>query len=696
MIHRNNIYRWLLMLAILPFSLTGCWEDDNYDICPDQAEKIQLTLTLPEQTRIATNTRATSSRFDYSTVNNINLLLVNKNNQIEKVYYFNETGMTPDDGNVSMTKSSLPMKPEDGDNKRYITIVGEEGEFDNISTIYTVANYGKAIDMKAVSTVDQLKALKQTASDGQPNKQGDYCMMFGSTNQLNNGTISLKRTLAMFSVKMDGTNLKEGVRITPKRISLHNVPKSCFIGTDNKINNKNESVATGQVVDVTNADGWGALTKERKTIGGHELEEGTIPMFMFENRQGTNKNITSDEVTKAPEGYTGNSPKELQLFLEKEQKYTYILIEAEYYYQDPHNSNIGVHGNIAYRFLLGNNIYNDFNIDRNNYYQITLSLTDKGGAKEDGKTDSDGNLLINDKDLSWRVEMDIQDWGFVKDAFDFDAHATHGYLEVVGEGWEITGIKHSGYESFVKIYYNKKGAWGEPTGYDECGNNGKIEIYVQSWSWTANGFTNQNDDKSRTITLTLSKEGSPDQTVTITQWTPILIKNDIWVERFEENEENLAWGYNDSPMDWTVSIMNPYYPNAKIRTGESTLYDGLYNTWIMYNYDKNASPAQKYCYTKKGVDLPNGVPPGASTSDDYCLPDASTMKAIMEFQYKGSNPFQPLRTDQEYWTGSINDKNTRETYYCTIDPSTGKAVTKTTSLRNDKKRVRAIYRRSPF
>lgn len=692
MIHRNNIYRWLLMLAILPLSLTGCWEDDNYDICPDQAEKIQLTLTLPEQTRIATNTRATSSRFDYSIVNNINLVLVDKSNKIERVYYFDETGMTPNDGNVSMTRSSLPIKPQDGDNQRFITIVGNKGDFENIACIYTVANYGKAIE-NTITTLDQLTHLKQTASDGQPNKK-DNCMMFGSTTQLSNGTISLKRTLAMFSVKMDGTKLKEGVRITPKRISLHNVPTSCFIGIDNKINSKNESVATGHVVDVTNADGWGALTKERKTIGGHEKEDGTIPMFMFENRQGTNENITSDEVTKAPEGYTGNSPKDLQLFLEKEQKYTYILIEADYYYQDPHNSNVGVHGKIAYRFLLGNNIYNDFNIDRNNYYQITLSLTDKGGAKEDGKTDQNGNLLINDKDLSWRVEMNIEDWGFVKDDFDFDAHATHGYIEVVGGDWTISGGTSS-YQSFVKFYSEKEGKWVEPTKYGECGKDGKIEFYIQSWSLNAPGFKGK-EDHAREMTLTIKSRTGQTQEVKIRQWTPIAISDNIWVERFEENEENLAWGYNDSDMTWKVNHDNPYLYQAEISKGEKTKYDGLYNTWLMYYNNRDASPAQIYCYKKKGADFPHGAPEGASTSDDYCLPDANTMKAIMEFEYKGSNPFQPLRTDQEYWTGSINDKNTRETYYCTTDPNTGEAVTGTTSLRNNKKRVRAIYRKNPF
>lgn len=407
MIRKSNIYSWLSMLAMLPIVLTACLEEDNYEQRPNQTDKIQLTISLPEQTRIATNTRAVSNRVDYSIVNNLNIVLAS-GNDITKIYYFDESGLTPNDDRVIMTRNSLPMRPEEGDNKRYITIRGEEGDFDQVTEIYAIANYNNSITVK---TIDALKQLKQIAADGQPNRAND-CMMFGSTKQLTNGTLSLKRTLAMFSVKIDGSGLKEGVRITPKRMSLHNVPKSCFIGNDNKINYSDEFVSSGQTIDLTNAEGWGALTNTTEFVGGHELEPGTIPMFMFENLQGTNENIAiGDQINKHPKEYTGSTPADLQSFLDGNNgnKYSYILVEAEYYYQDPQNSNKGVQGTIAYRFLLGNNAYNDFNIKRNNYYQVTLTLKGNGGANEDGKEDADGNLIVNKEDLSWRIDMNIKD-----------------------------------------------------------------------------------------------------------------------------------------------------------------------------------------------------------------------------------------------------------------------------------------------
>ena len=75
MIRKNDIYSWLSILAMLPMVLTACLEEDNYKQCPNQTDKIQLTISLPEQTRIATNTRAVSKRVDYSIVNNLNIVL---------------------------------------------------------------------------------------------------------------------------------------------------------------------------------------------------------------------------------------------------------------------------------------------------------------------------------------------------------------------------------------------------------------------------------------------------------------------------------------------------------------------------------------------------------------------------------------------------------------------------------------------
>lgn len=63
------------------------------------------------------------------------------------------------------------------------------------------------------------------------------------------------------------------------------------------------------------------------------------------------------------------------------------------------------------------------------------------------------------------------------------------------------------------------------------------------------------------------------------------------------------------------------------------------------------------------------------------------MKTIMSFKYTGTNPFQPLRTDKDYWTGSVDNSIPQDTYY--LDSAT--KTLKTTQDRNATKRARAIY-----
>lgn len=707
MINRNNIYRWLFVLALMPITLTACLEDEVYGECPSKAEQIQLTLTLPEQTRIATNTRATSERVDYSIVNNLNLVLV-EGTSIKKIYYFNENSITPNEGNIIMTRNTLPMEPEKGDNKRSITIKGEEGEFNKVTEIYAIANYNRAITVK---TVNDLKNLQQSAADGQPGKAND-CMMFGSTKQLYNGKISLERTLAMFSVKMDGSGLSDGVRITPKRISLHNVPTSCFIGKENKIKSDNvSSVAIGQVVDLTSVDGWGALTKEKGTVGGHELEEGTIPMFMFENLQGINQSIKSDQqVTKHPKDHEYTTPIALQAFLDNGQKYTYLLVEADYYYQDPRQSNKEIKGSIAYRFLLGDNEYNDFNVRRNNYYQITLNLIGYGGANEDGK-EVNGNLVVNDADVSWRVEMNIRDWGFVKDKFDFDCHTEIGKMDIIGSGWKIAkAVNEKGQsiagQSWIKFNTSQAGTtdWSEPTSILNIGVGEEIYYYIEPIQ--EHEFLDENLPTKRVAILTLERtiNGKTEtQTVTITQWYPIKIsttidskKCDIFMERFEE-ESKLPWGCNNVDLNSPAYIHVPstMNPNKNYNFGDLTSTYLAGNSFFVWSKEGHGSSfdykrdlgmaASAYCLNKSFTAPKGGT---GSSLHYYTLPSAKILQELIKYSESHSDgTFEPLHISDDYWTSTVMNSTSQEISYWEGNSQT----VRTTNKRDNLKRVRAIY-----
>lgn len=690
---RKSIYALIVSLVSISLGLSSCIYNDTYEEYPASSPStLFLTLTLPDAPRVSTGTRAGNSvRVDFSIVNNLNLILTGDGN-IKHTYYFTGESINPDDGNVSMTRSDLPMTSDENNNKRTITIKDETGELlKGVDHIYAVANYGQQIH---VNTVADLQALQQKQANGMPGKDVD-CMMFGDLTAIENGQlkpngeIQLKRTISMFSVKLNGSGLNDGVKITPTSISLHNVPTSCFIGKDNAIGKSaTASVALGQQVSVD----WGTLTKQNPILGGHESEPNTIPLFMFENLQGNEAKQQDGEIYKCPAEYTGNvkDVTAVQSFLDRTQKYSYIQIEAAYSYINPQNANDKIAGTIVYRFLLGDNIYNDFNVRRNTYYQVTLNLNGHGGASEDGK-EVNGKLVVNDNDLSWRVDMNVRDWGFVKDKFDFDAHAETGTIDVIGNGWTVVSAKDEngddiGLNSWLRFATNQGGTgWTEPTGKFYIGNDGQIKYYIQPMTYGVEFNDKTPVNKHRTITIEIKNPNGQKQTITFTQWVPIKItvgRATVFMERFEE-EPLQEWGCDGWNLTRTVMISS--LGSAKdynFGTGIGGAYENG-NAFYIVNGNLQA-PAHLYCYNKSLV--PSGA--GGAEARYYVLPDQATLQAMIDYSKNNTiENMEPLHYEEDYWTSSAERTSPLNTIYW--DGMQGKFIS--TNERKAKKRTRAIY-----
>lgn len=680
-----------LIISLIGMGLSSCIYNDTYEECPlSVPSAFHITLTMPDVPRISAMTRTQDSRrVDFSIVNNLNLVLASENT-IKQIYYFTGESISPDDGHISMTRSDLPMTSDENNNKRTITIVDPSGELlKGIDHVYTIANYGQKID---TGTVTELRMLQQIQGNGKPGEQAD-CAMFGEisvSSSSQEGQIQLQRTISMFSIKFNGKELNEGVEITPKSISLHNVPTSCFIGQDNQIGtNATKSVALGQVESID----WGTLTRANPYLGGHELEPNTLPLFMFENLQGANTNKGENQVYKCPEEYKGDvkNVAEVQAFLDRTQKYSYIQIEADYNYKNPNNANDKIGGTIVYRFLLGDNIYNDFNVRRNTYYQVTLNLKGHGGAAEDGK-EIDGKLVINSEDLSWRVDMKVQDWGFVKDKFDFDAHAETGTIEVMGKNWKITAAKDEngnsvGTMSWLRFATDNGGTgWTEPTGNFYIASDGIIKYFIQPMTIGVEFDEKTDVNKKRSITITVQNTSTgATQEITFTQWTPIKIttnKGTVFMERFEEDPMQ-SWGCNNRDLTTKVMIKNIARScSYNFGTDIGSQYE---NGNAIYITDGNLdAPAHLYCYKKSLI--PNGA--GGSQASYYVLPDQATLQAMIDYSKKNTvENMESLHYEEDYWTSSAEKSESKNTIYW--DGKQKKFVS--TNDRNAIKRTRAIY-----
>lgn len=447
-----NIRYALPMLLFLWMALgTGsCVREDLIDGNEsDKVSSVTIKVKLPEQTVQATQTRAATGK-DYDEVRNMNILISDKG-IIKKRLYLDFAGMKWEDG-TSITDDSqsngVTITYNDADGFRlfqlkftdaFWTVADSETPISLKSCqFHAVANWGKKItsseDHDLVEYLRNLKAEVTTQTEGTGENQKEYGfvktpnVMYGeitseTTEPISGNpsevtrkvTIGLKRTAAMITLAMNGTELNEGIVIDLISVALHNVPASCTLGSTNRAGDnyitisKNgdytggPSLARGRLVGVEtqNHNGFKEVDGCLTTIGGHygmnagnvtvNYDAPIMPLFLYENMQGTNT-ITEGETMKRPAGVPATET-DIKNYNESENGVcSYIEIIGTYTkYDFNDNMSIVQRGPVTWRFFLGGNETDDFNVERNKNYRLTLNLTGTG---------------IGEANTSWRVDAD--------------------------------------------------------------------------------------------------------------------------------------------------------------------------------------------------------------------------------------------------------------------------------------------------
>ena len=575
----------------------------------------------------------------------------------------------------------------------------------HVLKVEVIANYGQDLYN---TTINQWNAIKE---EGEEKLKDGYCMMYGMSTIKNdtqhndpNGAlnckrfdIDLKRTRAMLSVKLDGAGLYPGVTITPTKIRLRNVPSQCAVTSLNAIENISESLEVSQEQTLN----MGAVT-QGSHVGEHAdasgIPENFQPLYLFENMQGDNNSGNTEARIKYPAGCSSVDDAKNR---EKNYKYSYVEIDADYAYRDAATQAVKVSGKIVYRFFLGKDDKSNFDVEGNHYYKLTLNLKGFGGAKEDGKVE-DGKLVVNPNDLSWRVDMDVRDWGFVKDKFDFDAHDIVGTFAVMGDGWKVKNVQVGNQgTSWIEFATDDSGTgWTNPTLNNfTVGKNGKLMFHIQPLFYGSGpldpdgAFTEKSLEGSklyREMKIILEKD-SKTQEIIVRQYVPIPIKvtyngieQIVFMERFEEfgeddnTKDGFEWGWQGDELS---NLIDKYGLSAKYSYGDRVgkEKEGLNTSYLQIN---KPSSAAYYCY-RKGEKPTNGQ--GAEVLY-YALPDEATMQAMLNYQHKEEwGPFEPIYRGSNYWTSSVLSGAKKETRYWN---GSGFA---STPDRNQKMRVRAVY-----
>ncbi len=752
-----NTYIRLFLLLVL-FHACSVEEFERYAPNDSTGDEVTAVISVSTKTLTPINMNVTKSPGELnrilSQIEDLNVRIYMKDGSIKNLYCSGD-GVLPDDY-MYVPNHELGNS---GSVHQDVMIHCNRLSAINIQSVEVIANYGK--DLSAADWDTLMETGDGRLYKGLDQIQLDKCscLMYGTTDKfvesphVNPVThvrcvsfpVELKRTRAMISVRMDGTALNEGVVITPKRIRLCNVPSACRLTAIGKNKIEVKGSVEGKIYSLPVSQDYqislGSLDNKMNPVAGsHAAADGSIPsdftpLFLFENMQGNTPSpgggtslpdILHREKYPDP-SWTVADAKDP----EKNFKYSYLELEADYSYKDSEKkTDIG--GTIVYRFFLGNNATTNFDVQGNGYYKLDLILKGFGGAGEDGKVDENGFLQVNDKDLSWRVDMNIQDWRYRKVKYEFDSHMVQSTVKVRKGKWTLTGVlKGEGNSSWLMINVRNYGGyeWANPTTIMNTQNiefkivDGKLEFTIQSMyysdsenldpggAFNLNSYKNKKNYREIELEVQDSETGQK-MAITVRQYAPIPVMSAsgeiFFMERFEDYPDGvtgLPWKFEGHVLNdlhdkdaRPISLYGQHYNwgnnVAKDLVGLNTSYlapkkgwNDSYTQIVEYETEGRNSAAQ-VCYLKGSVGEGKGLQGVAQNY--YALP----CREMMEAMFKRSNeyvsewgPFEPMHVFDDYWTSSVlEDKPTETVYYNARNQDY-----LSTPERNLMKRVRSVY-----
>lgn len=254
--------------------------------------------------------------------------------------------------------------------------------------IYAVANMGDLTQYSDddLDTPDKLKNIELiwNESDISANDQmfGYFTPSDAKSSQgfdaplvtVNNTNVSLhawlKRAASKVTVAVDGSQLYEGVSVEIRSIQIRDIPQSCFLGRDNVASS--HLIADGEKTELQGANNIvnKSQTWPRNIDDAHT--ETANAYFFYENMQGEgqSKHQAWSQPATTPEFPDGNDPQSKGF---KDSKVHGSYIEVVGYYRSTVPGHVS-EGPIVYRFMLGKDVDNNYDAQRNYHYKLTLKL----------------------------------------------------------------------------------------------------------------------------------------------------------------------------------------------------------------------------------------------------------------------------------------------------------------------------------
>ena len=269
--------------------------------------------------------------------------------------------------------------------------------------MYAVANV-EADKLQGVETIDDLLGIQLTWNpddipannqmlgffETSDTKQGANYDSFNAPSiaiKTPNTTLYawVRRAASKVTVAYDGSDLLDNVYIYLKSVTVHNVNKTAYLGKKSKANSSADVYESGETTyyyDRTKypagppqsafGPDWESRVMKgvyNETFKGSDHSDKADALFFYENMQGKGESKLQDAdhdgEIDSPDSNDPNDPD----WRDKMPNGTYIEVKAHYV------SNIPGHmGNaeITYRFMLGQNIEDNYDVMRNCHYKVTL------------------------------------------------------------------------------------------------------------------------------------------------------------------------------------------------------------------------------------------------------------------------------------------------------------------------------------
>lgn len=396
-----------IILFLMIATVTSCYDEFmKQEFIGEGKASISATLDFKPMSSALSRTRAAGDAL--KDINSLHVLLYDKDKNLIKkwkiegyaVSYENRSNSDAENGNSaekSTKRATFKLPEEIGFGKYYMYAVA------NIPDLLINTTYSEAIQ-----TVDELKNIPLTWDSEDVAKNGQMIGFFTKSSApalsaddesliVNEKSVKLhawlRRAASKVTVAFDGSNLKEGVFIYIQSVQIKDIPSQCYLGKDNNVGREGYTLdvpesgpemTDGETItyhegehDSQGFEYGEGCASHRVTVGSPYLgshDETAPALYFYENMQGAGDNMPDKRQDADGNGSLDHPglPDDATYRLKDAVPYgTYIEVHAHYI---SNNSERLGNGHIIYRFMLGQDVINDYNAKRNCHYKLTLKF----------------------------------------------------------------------------------------------------------------------------------------------------------------------------------------------------------------------------------------------------------------------------------------------------------------------------------